>query len=421
VGTQSVAIVGLAGSYPQARDVAQYWSNLRAGRDCITEIPAERWDHALYFDEDKDKAGKTYSKWGGFLEGVQEFDPLFFNISPREAEYIEPQERLFLKCVYEVLEDAGYTRESVGRNVGVYVGVMYEEYQLHAAQEQAQGRPVALAGNPSSIANRVSYFCNFNGPSLAVDTMCSSSLTALNLACQAIHSGCEAAIAGGVNVSIHPNKYLFLGQTRFASSTGRCESFGRGGDGYVPGEAVGAVLLKPLSKAVADGDHIYGVIQATAINHGGKTNGYTVPNPSAQSQVVLEAIQRSGVDPRAVSYVEAHGTGTALGDPIEIAGLTRAYRQYTQDRQYCAIGSAKSNIGHCESAAGIAGLTKVLLQMQHGELVPSLHSEVLNPHIDFESSPFVVQRALSKWDRPRVPGADGQAKEYPRIAGLSSF
>ncbi|AOY76260.1 SDR family NAD(P)-dependent oxidoreductase [Clostridium formicaceticum] len=424
-----IAIIGVSGRYPQAKNIQEFWYNLRNGKDCITEIPKDRWNHSLYFDEDKNKLGKTYSKWGGFIEGVDQFDPLFFNISPREAEMMDPQERLFLECVYETLEDAGYTRETLSLhqsfglegNVGVYVGVMYEEYQLYGAQEQIQGRPVALTGSQSSIANRVSYFCNFHGPSMAVDTMCSSSLTAIHLACQSLQrGGCELAIAGGVNVSIHPNKYLMLGQGKFVSSKGQCESFGEGGDGYVPGEGVGAVLLKPLSKAIADGDHIYGIIKGSTINHGGKTNGYTVPNPNAQAEVIQRAFKEAKVDPRTISYIEAHGTGTSLGDPIEIVGLSKAFQEYTKEKQFCAIGSAKSNIGHCESAAGIAAVTKVLLQLKHRKLVPSLHSDVLNPNIDFSNSPFVVQQELTEWKRPIIE-KNGEKREYPRIAGISSF
>jgi len=431
----AIAIIGLSGRYPQANDLDEYWENLRTGRDCITEIPPDRWDHSLYFDPQKGQPGKSYSKWGGFIGGVDLFDPLFFNISPREAQVMDPQERLFLQCVYHTLEDAGYTRESLktshrpgqaGRaegNVGVFVGVMYEEYQLYGAQAQALGQPYALGGNPSSIANRVSYFCNFHGPSLAVDTMCSSSLTAIHLACQSLmHGECEAAIAGGVNVSVHPNKYLALSQWQFASSSGRCESFGEGGDGYVPGEGVGAALLKPLSKAIADGDHIYGVIRGSSVNHGGKTNGYTVPNPNAQCELIMAALEKAKVAPRTVSYIEAHGTGTLLGDPIEIAGLTKAFNQLSGEKliQTCAIGSVKSNIGHCESAAGIAGVTKVLLQMKHGELAPSLHSQSLNPNIDFGQTPFKVQQKVEAWNRPKVR-IDGIEREYPRIAGISSF
>ncbi|MCZ8519623.1 MULTISPECIES: SDR family NAD(P)-dependent oxidoreductase [Paenibacillus] len=426
---EDVAIIGVSGRYPGAEGIREYWDVLRNGRDCITEIPPDRWDYSAYFDEDRDVPGKTYSKWGGFLRDVDKFDPLFFQIPPREAERMDPQERLFLQCMYETLEDAGYTRDTLAKadrwglegNVGVYVGVMYEEYQLYGAQAQLLGQPLALYGLPASVANRVSYFCNFHGPSITVDTMCSSSLTAIHLACQSLQRGeCEAAIAGGVNISIHPNKYLLLAQGRFISGKGRCESFGEGGDGYVPSEGVGAVLLKPLSRAIADGDQIYGVIKATAVNHGGKTNGYTVPNPNAQASVIGRALGEAGIDPRTISYMEAHGTGTSLGDPIEIAGLTNSFRRYTEDTQFCAIGSAKSNIGHCESAAGIAGLTKVLLQLKYKQIVPSLHSEVLNPRIDFSATPFVVQQELAAWNRPLL-NIDGQSREYPRIAGLSSF
>ncbi|MCX8131440.1 MAG: SDR family NAD(P)-dependent oxidoreductase [Clostridia bacterium] len=424
-----IAIIGVAGRYPKARNIHEFWENLQGGKDCITEIPIDRWDCDLYYDEDRNKSGKIYSKWGGFLDGVDEFDPLFFNISPREAEIMDPQERLFMQCVYETLEDAGYVRESnstqngfgLEGNVGVYVGVWYEEYQLYGAQEQLRGRHITLAGSPASIANRVSYFFNFHGPSMAVDTMCSSSLTAIHLACKSLQRGeCELVVAGGVNVSVHPNKFFMLSQGNFASSRGRCQSFGQGGDGYVPGEGIGAVLLKPLKKAVADGDQIYGVIKGTAINHGGKTNGYTVPNPKAQSEVIGSALREAGIHPRTVSYIEAHGTGTSLGDPIEIAGLAKAFNEHTGDKGFCAIGSAKSNIGHCESAAGIAGITKVLLQFKHKQLVPSLHSKVLNPNIDFINTPFVVQQKLAEWKRPLVE-INGETKEYPRIAGISSF
>ncbi|GAA2489946.1 SDR family NAD(P)-dependent oxidoreductase [Streptomyces longisporus] len=421
-----IAVIGLAGRYPQARNTREFWRNLAEGRDSVTEIPADRWDHGPYFDPDRNAPGKTYTKWGGFLDGVDRFDSLFFNISPREAAFMDPQERLFLECVHETLEDAGYTRQTLSHcddrglpgNVGVFVGVMYEEYQLYGAQEQARGRNVTLSGSASTIANRVSYVFDLHGPSLAVDTMCSSSLTALHLACQSLRAGgCELAVAGGVNLSLHPNKFLMLGSGKYASSKGRCESFGQGGDGYVPGEGVGAVLLKPLVRAREDNDTVYGVIRATSVNHGGKTNGYSVPNPRAQYNVIGHALRESGVDAAEVSYVEAHGTGTSLGDPIEISALTSAFREYTDRTQFCAIGSVKSNIGHAESAAGIAALTKVLLQMKHGHIAPSLHSEVLNPHIDFDGSPFRVARELTPWNRPT--GVDGTV--IPRIAGISSF
>ncbi|HEX6427624.1 MAG TPA: type I polyketide synthase, partial [Niastella sp.] len=422
-----IAIVGISGRYPQANNLQEFWENLCAGKNCITEIPTDRWDHSVYFDSAKNKPGKTYTKWGGFINGVDKFDSLFFNISPREAESLDPQERLFLQCAYEAVEDAGYTKDNLGKQpgataggqVGVYVGVMWEEYHLYAAQETALGKPMVLSSSPSSIANRVSFYFNFSGPSMAVDTMCSSSLTSIHLACQSLLQGeCAVALAGGVNVSIHPNKYLVLGYGKYASSKGLCESFGAGGDGYVPGEGVGVVVLKPLAAAIADKDHIYGVIKGTAVNHGGKTNGFSVPDPGAQANVINKAITMAGVDVATISYLEAHGTGTSLGDPIEIAGLHKAFN--TGKKQYCAIGSVKSNIGHCESAAGMAGLSKILLQIKHRQLVPSLHSTTLNPNIRFEDTPFVVQQELVDWKRPQLEQA-GRIVEVPRRAGLSSF
>ncbi|MEO2205376.1 SDR family NAD(P)-dependent oxidoreductase [Paenibacillus pabuli] len=420
-----IAIIGLSGRYPQANNIHEFWENLKLGKDCVVEIPEERWDYKRHYDADKFKTGKINSKWGGFINDVDKFDPLFFNISPEDAEFMDPQERLFLECVYETIEDAGYTREALSKvengNIGVFVGSTFMDYQLLGIQSQMRGNPVALSGIASSIANRVSYFCNFNGPSMAIDTMCSSSLTALHAACDSIKLGrCKLAIAGGVNLSLHPNKYLFLSQYNFMSSKGKCESFGDGGDGYVPGEGVGSLLLKPLNQAIADGDQIYGVIKSTAVNHGGKTNGYSVPNPAALTQVIDKAITDANVNPRTISYIEAHGTGTSLGDPIEIAGLTRAFETHTTDKAFCSIGSAKSNIGHLEAAAGIAGVTKVLLQMKYKQYVPSLHSEVLNANIDFGQTPFSVQQELAEWKRPIVE-IDGEQKEYPRIAGISSF
>ncbi|QNJ43592.1 SDR family NAD(P)-dependent oxidoreductase [Streptomyces buecherae] len=412
-GGLDIAIVGLAGRYAQADDMAQFWTNLRSGRDSVTEIPADRWDHTPYLTAGTSRQERTYARWGGFVDEAASFDSLFFNISPGEAEVMDPQERIFLECVHHALEDAGYSRRSLtGQAVGVYVGVMYEEYQLYAAQQQVRGEMVTLTGSAASIANRVSYQYGFHGPSLAVDTMCSSSLVAIHLAAQSLLSGeCEAAVAGGVNLSLHPNKFLMLGKNHFASTRGRCESFGSGGDGYVPGEGVGAVLLKPLARAEADGDHVYGVIKGTAVSHDGKTNGYTVPNPHAQTAVIRRALDRAGVEPRRVSYVEAHGTGTRLGDPIEVSALTKAFGSEATEARRCYLGSVKSNIGHCESAAGIAGISKVLLQMRHGEIAPSLHSTALNPEIDFAATPFTVPQEVTAWE----------ALDGPRIAGISSF
>lgn len=415
-----VAIIGLSGKYPGAQTPEEFWQNLRDGKDCITEIPKDRWDWQDYYTEDRTQLGGHYSKWGGFITDVDKFDPLFFNISPREAQIMDPQERLFLEHAWIAMEDAGYQRRDLPRDgdglaekAGVYAGVMYGHYQLFGIEEGLRGNPTAPGGSYSSIANRVSYILNLHGPSITVDTMCSGSLTTIHMACQDLrHKRIDLGIAGGVNLSIHPHKYLGLSMGQFISSKGRCLSFGEGSDGYIPGEGVGVLILKRLDEARRDKDHIYGVIKGSAVNHGGKTNGYSVPNPKAQSAVITRALEDGGIDPATVSYVEAHGTGTQLGDPIEIAGLAKALAT----NKACQLGSAKSNIGHCEGAAGIAGVTKVLLQLKHGKIAPSLHSRVLNPNIDFDKTPFCVNQELRPWERPVINGL-----EHPRIAGISAF
>lgn len=403
-----IAIVGLSGRYPKANDMETFWQNLVEAEDCITDVPSVRWDTKQY---GLDKC------WGGFIENADSFDPLFFNISPTEAKIMDPQERLFLEVSWEAVEDAGYTRQSLQQlydgHVGVFVGVMYGEYQLYGAEQALKGNPIALGSAYGSIANRVSYCLNINGPSMAIDTLCSSSLTCAHMAVESIRRGeCDMAIVGGVNLSLHPNKYLLHSQMNMTASDGRCHSFGEGGDGFVPGEGVGAIVLKRLSEAERDGDHIYSVIASTAVNHDGKTNGYTVPNPQQHGALIKQALTRAKIDPRDISYIEAHGTGTALGDPIEITGLIKAFKDDKAEKQFCSIGSVKSNIGHLESAAGIASISKVLLQMKHKTLVPSLHAETLNSNIDFENSPFFVQNSLMAWE----PSTKGN-----RLAGVSSF
>ena len=397
VDLDDIAVVGMSGRYPGARHLGEFWENLREGRDCIVEIPKSRWDNELLFHPDRNHEGTSYGKWGGFIDDVDAFDALFFNIAPREAELMDPQERVFLESVWHAVEDAGTTRAALeGSRVGVFVGVMWSQYQIFGAEEALRGNAKAASSFSASIANRVSYTFNFRGPSLALDTMCSSSITALHLACRSLRDReCDCAVAGGVNLSIHPQKYRFLSFGQFLSSDGRCRSFGEGGDGYVPGEGVGALVLKRLADAVGGRDRIYAVIKASAVNHGGRASGYTVPSPRAQAAVIRDALNVRGIDPSTVSYVEAHGTGTSLGDPIEIEGLASAFRGARAGT--CAIGSVKSNIGHLESAAGVAGVTKVVLQLHHKQLVPSLHASPPNPHIDFDKTPFRVQSELAPW------------------------
>ncbi|WP_237708014.1 SDR family NAD(P)-dependent oxidoreductase [Bacillus spizizenii] len=404
-----VAIIGIAGRYPKANNIHEYWQLLKSGQQAVTSIPKERWDWQQYYDEEPGKPGYMYTKWGGFINGIDQFDSYFFHLSPAEAKRMDPQERLFLETCYESIADAGYTPSNLSkdRKVGVFVGAMNGHYPPGASYW--------------SIANRVSYILNFQGPSLAVDSACSSSLTAIHLALESLYSGTSTcAVAGGVNLIVHPDHFLKLSAMTMLSPGDTCRPFSQQADGIVDSEGIGAVVLKPLEQAEVDGDHIYGVIKGSTINAGGKTNGYTVPNPHSQAKLIIEALERTKLDARTISYIEAHGTGTALGDPIEIKGLTTAFEKYTHERQFCAIGSVKSNIGHSESAAGIAGLTKVLLQLKHHQLVPSLHAEELNTRIDFSQTPFAVQQKLADWKRP-VIYKGGKMQEYPRRAGISSF
>lgn len=423
-GPDDIAIIGLSGRYPLARDTAEFERNLRSKRDCITGFPEERWEgHSFGYEVDQ------FYAFGGFVEDIDKFDPLFFNMSPRQAETTDPQARLFLQAAWEACEDAGFEMNrsehhyaSNGEHsVGVFAGVFWSHYEMFGADMAHQGVPMSFGSSPAAIANLVSYSLNLHGPSMAVDTMCSSSLTAIHLARESIRSGeCHFALAGGVNLVTHPHKYMFLKQAQFLSSDGRCRSFGEGGDGYVPGEGVGAVLLTTVARAEREGYPIYGVIKGSAVNHVGRTSGSTVPDPIAQAEVIKEALTKSSVHPRTISYVEAHGTGTSLGDPIEIQGLNRAYSAWTSDKQYCAIGSSKSNIGHLEAAAGIAGLSKLLLQFKHGEIFPTIHSENVNPYIPFADTPFYLEREGRSWERPEV-FMNGESKWYSRRAGLSSF
>ena len=414
-----IAIVGMAFEFPQGRTAHEFWQLLSQGTSAITEIPEDRWPLENHYEPDPDKAVdacKSYCKWGGFLDGVTEFDPLFFGISPKEAGLLDPQERRFLQIAWNALENAGITREHVrtklNRRLGVFAGITRTGFDMFGPQLWTQGKALHPHTSFSSVANRLSFFLDASGPSLPVDTMCSSSLTAIHQACESLQRGeCDAAIAGGVNIYTHPSSYAALSAMRMLSPDGLCRSFGAGANGFVPGEGVAALILRPLKEARAHGDRIHAVIKSTAVNHGGRTNGYTVPNPRAQADLVRDAINKSHMRPDQISYVEAHGTGTALGDPIEISGLANAMGGHVQRDSPCAIGSVKTNIGHLEAAAGIAGIIKVVLQMRHQQLVPSLHSDDPHPDIPFAKSGFKVQQALEDWTSP-----DGVLR-----AGVSSF
>ncbi|MEX1830130.1 SDR family NAD(P)-dependent oxidoreductase, partial [Luteibacter sp. CQ10] len=427
VSVEGVAIVGMAGRFPEASDVRELWRNLLAGRDCVSEVPPSRWDWHL-LDPVISASGKAMSRWGGFIADADSFDAEFFHVVPRDAETMDPQERKFVEVAWEAIEDAGHTPATLAaarpggpaRTVGVFAGAMHKDYALLGVERLRDRQLLPLSLSSGMIANRVSYVCDFHGPSITVDTLCSSSLTAVHLAVESLRRGeCDAALAGGVNLSLHPAKYLGYGMADMHSSDGRCRSFGEGGDGYVPAEAVGAVLLKPLRDALAEGDAIYAVIRGSAVNHGGAVSGFSVPSPVAQAAMIEACLARAGVDARSIGYVEAHGTGTSLGDPIEIEGLTRAFRRMTDDVGFCAIGSLKSNIGHAEGAAGIAGLIKAALQLKHRTRVASLHANTPHPRIDWANSPFVVQTRTEAWSAPTL--VDDAGTPVPRRAALSSF
>ena len=418
----AIAVIGMAGRYPGASDLAAFWDNLKAGRVSLGPAPAKRWDaRALH---DADKRDHSYVLNGGFLDDVDRFDPVFFGIAPREARLMDPQQRLFLETVWAAVEDAGYTPEGlkaaapsgVTGDVGVFAGVMNQPYRLvgHAAALAGQ----VLQSGHWSVANRVSYHFDFHGPSLAVDTACSASLAAVHLACASLRNReCGVAIAGGVNLILHQVQQVELCRIGMLSPSDACRPFADGADGTLQGEGVGAVVLKPLEAALADGDHIHAVILGSATDAGGRTSGYTVPSAAAQRRVISAAIVAAGVPASTIACFECHGTGTDLGDPIEAHGLADALDGAGRGGAVARIGSVKGNIGHLESAAGIAGLTKLILQITHGETVPTLGANTPSRRIDFAGSRLDLARALAPW--PEVAGDDG--RPAPRRGGVSSF
>ncbi len=420
---EEIAVIGMSGLYPGADNVEEFWANLLTGKDSVTEGPKKRWKDSKLFGGtvNEIEPGKSYSKWGGFLEHIDYFDPGFFHLSPREAEVMDPQERLFLETAWHLFEEAGYSKREIDKitrgkkDIGVFVGVTTNTYKAVEIEEYMKDNFIMANSSEWSVANRVSYIMDFHGPSIAVDTACSSSLTALCLACDSIKNNTSSmAVVGGVNIYSHPSKYIQLCKAKMLSPTGKCHSFGAKGDGFTPGEGVGALLLKSLSQAKKDKDHIYGIIKGYSANHDGKTNGYTVPNPALQAEAIKQAMANARINSEDISYIEAHGTGTPLGDPIEVEGLTRAFN--TEKNQFCALGSVKSNIGHTESSAGIAGITKILLQMKNKTLVPTLHSWEENTGINFKDTPFYLQKSVTDWEP--LTGGKQAAK---RIAGISSF
>ncbi|WP_394836994.1 SDR family NAD(P)-dependent oxidoreductase [Pendulispora rubella] len=414
-GREPIAIIGLACRFPGADGPEAFWRLLRDGRDAITDVPADRWDRDAVYDPDPAAPGRASACKGGFLDRIDGFDAEFFDISPREAAHVDPQQRLMLELAWEALEDAGIPPRGLrGSRTGVFVGAMWSEYGagVRGAPEQIAQHTLA-GGDPGIIPARVSYALGLRGPSLHVNTACSSSLVAVHLATQSLRDGeCELAIVGGVSLMLAPDTMIALSKLGALAPDGHSKPFDARADGYGRGEGGGVVVLKPLRLALADGDSILGILRGSAVNNDGASNGLTAPNPQAQEDVLRSAYARADVLPGRVQYVEAHGTGTRLGDPIEAGALSAVLGAGRPAEQPLRLGSVKANIGHLEAAAGIAGLIKVVLAMRHRALPPSPWFEQPNPYIPFADWGLQVQRALEDW-----PGdAEGR-----RLAGVSAF
>lgn len=416
--TKDIAVIGMAVKLPMADSVEEFWYNIKNGVDCISDFPASR-------RVDTDAAVKAiYSsrenvqyETGAFLDEVDKFDYSFFNLSPKEANLMDPSQRLLLQTTVKAIENAGYGGTKItGTRTGVYVGYSSdygESYKTYAEWSENSFTGFALTGNIKSIlAGRISYTLDLKGPSIVVDTACSSSLVAVHLACQGLCVGdCDMAVAGGIKINLLPFKTDSSQRIGIESSTGRTRTFDDSSDGTGFGEGVAVVFLKPLNKAIDDGDIIHAVIKGTAVNQDGSSNGITAPNSAAQEEVILKAWKDANIEPDTITYIEAHGTGTKLGDPIEVEGIQRAFRKYTKKKQFCGIGSIKTNIGHLDNGAGIAGLLKVIMALKNKQLPPTINFSRPNSHIDFENSPVYICDRLSRWE----------TGEIPRRCGVSSF
>jgi acyl transferase domain-containing protein/acyl carrier protein len=407
---QPIAVIGIACRFPGAPDPAAFWDLLRSGRSAFREITSDRWDIDAWYDPDFGKPGKINARMAGLLERIDEFDPSFFGISPREAVQMDPQQRLGLELAWEALEDAGIKPDALrGSRTGLFVGAMWHDYEAIARKAGAEMTSHSATGQAFSIiANRISYVLGLQGPSIALDTACSSSLVSVHLACRCLQAGdATLALAGGVNIIISPDTAVAFSKFGGISPSSQLCAFDARANGFVRGEGGGFVVLKPLNRALADGNPIYAVIRGIAVNNDGASNGLTAPNPQAQEILLEEACARAGIQTTEVHYVEAHGTGTPLGDPIEAHALGRVFgRERATDRPLL-IGSVKTNIGHLEGASGIAGLIKLILAIHHRQIPPSLNFETPNPQIDFEASKLRVVTKLEHWPQNKKPAIGG--------------
>ena len=414
VKSTDIAIIGMSGKFPKATNVAEYWKNLTEGKNCVEEVPERKWSIDELFSEDRSLKGKTYGKWLGAIDDEDKFDAYFFNISPLEAKKMDPQQRVFLEEVWKTFEDAGYAGEHLSETTcGVFVGVGQGDYFDRFKENEHLDNHVLTGATTSILASRISYLLNLQGPAIAIDTACSSSLVAVHQACQSILSDdCEMAIAGGVNIMTTESMHIMTSKAEMLSADGKCYSFDNKANGFVPGEAVGAILLKPLEKAIEDGDHIYGVIKGSGINQDGKTNGIMAPSANSQKRLIERIYDKYQIDPHSISYIETHGTGTKLGDPIEIKALKEVFIKDENEKDSCALGSVKTNIGHGLTAAGISSLIKVLLSLKYKKIPASINFNNLNEHINLGDSPFYVNDKLKDWENKT---------DAPRRAAMSSF
>ncbi|HEV2964699.1 MAG TPA: beta-ketoacyl synthase N-terminal-like domain-containing protein, partial [Candidatus Angelobacter sp.] len=412
---EPIAIVGMACRLPGAPSLEEFWGLLRDGRHGIDLIPESRWDRERTFDPDPDKPGKINTRHGGFIEGIDLFDHDFFRIPAEEARQMDPQQRIMLELAYEAFADAGLSpTEMDGTDTGVFVGVMSNDYLRYqtAGDYRLMDRYTGAGSGYCMIANRISYQFNLRGPSMAIDSACSSSLISTFTACQSLWTHqCSLALAGGVNLILSPTLSVFYTRGGLSATDGKCRTLSSDASGMGRGEGAGIVVLKRLSDAVRDGDNIYALIRGGAVNHNGRGNGMSAPNRWAQQLLLHKAYEHAGVKPRDIDYVELHGTGTLIGDAIEATALGSVLAEDQSRDRPCRVGSVKTNLGHLEGAAGVAGLIKLALCLSRGQLAPSLWYKEPNPHVAFDALPLKVQDQLQDW----------QDQDQPRLAGISSF
>lgn len=399
---EKIAIVGIGCRFPGgACDHRTFWQNLLDGKDCITPTPHDRYDVTTLGSRDKAKPGRLVAGRGGYIDGFDEFDPAFFGISPREATHMDPQQRKLLEVAWEALEDGGQKpAELAGRDVGVFIGAFTLDYKILQFADlrfDTLGAHTATGTMMTMVSNRISYCFDFRGPSVSVDTACSSSLVAVHLACESLRRGeSTLALAGGTLLHLAPQYTIAETKGGFLSPEGRSRAFDAGANGYVRAEGVGVVALKRLADAVRDGDPIHAVITASGVNQDGRSNGITVPNADAQVALIQRVCAEAGIAPGDLQYVEAHGTSTPVGDPVEANALGRALAIGREPGAACYVGSVKTNIGHTESAAGIAGLIKTTLSVKHGLIPPHINLERINPAIDLAALPFDIPAQIGR-------------------------